>query len=141
MARDRELEQFLARCRAEGPSALTAVAAHLAGRGGDPAFAPPIEWATPEVLGAVHEAVLEPATRRRRGTHVTPPAVAAAITREALTGLPAPSVCDHAVGGGAFLLAAARVMLDQGLAPAEVAGRLFGSDIDPGAIDVARAAL
>lgn len=68
-----------------------------------------------EVLGRVHERVLEWTTvgvqRRRSGSFYTPPAVCALIAARVLdvsstTSLP--SICDPAVGGGAFLLACLR---------------------------------
>lgn len=99
----------------------------------------------PELLGVLYEAALAPADRDA-GAHYTPADVAAR-----LVGLvagptadlgPSPRVWDPACGGGAFLLAAADGLLARGVAPAHVVDDLlWGTDVDPGAIAVAQAAL
>ena len=54
----------------------------------------------------------------------------------------APTICDPAVGGAAFLLAAARRLARAGYTRrAILTDLLWGADVDPGAVDVARAAL
>ncbi|MEZ5180257.1 MAG: N-6 DNA methylase, partial [Acidimicrobiales bacterium] len=55
---------------------------------------------------------------------------------------PPARVWDPACGGGALLLAAADALVAAGVDPAEVvAERLWGTDVDPGAVAVAEAAL
>ena len=102
----------------------------------------------PEALGLAHEA-LAGHDERRRGVHYTPAPLA---RRLAAVGLGAvargrgaaadgpPTVCDPACGGGAFLLAAARALADQGHARADVVTALAGLDLDPLAARVAATA-
>ena len=54
----------------------------------------------------------------------------------------APAVCDPACGDGAFLLAAAELLLERGL-PRDVVARdlLWGCDIDPAAVAATRGAI
>ncbi|MFN3217553.1 MAG: class I SAM-dependent DNA methyltransferase [Acidimicrobiales bacterium] len=93
-------------------------------------------------LGIVHEATHDGSIRRRRGVHYTPRSVARGLAAIALEGADhATTVCDPAVGGGAFLLAAAEVLHHDGASPDDVLGRLHGIDIDPLAIAVAEASL
>lgn len=104
--------------------------------------------AAPALIGAVYEAALADEVRSS-GVHYTPPDVAARLVR--LAGLaepamesryPAASVWDPACGGGAFLLAAADALHRAGHDPATIVEHLlWGTDIDPGAIAVAEAAL
>lgn len=116
----------------------------------------PADMAVPELFGAVHEALVEPEGRRAAGVHYTPSGVAGPLVAIALDGVAdggestsnrrrqhsVATVCDPAVGGGAFLLAAARWLHGRGEDPARVvAERLFGADIDPVAVAVAEAAL
>ncbi|MFL5949672.1 MAG: hypothetical protein ACJ743_14575, partial [Gaiellaceae bacterium] len=63
---------------------------------------PPRGLARPDLLGELHEALLAPDGRRRRGAHYTPAAIADGIVARALDGLEAnaPAICDPAVGGG-----------------------------------------
>ena len=61
----------------------------------------------PELVGAVYEQSLDSSTRRNSGVHYTPVAVAQRLTDIALGKAPQGPVCDPAVGGGSFLLAAA----------------------------------
>ncbi len=99
----------------------------------------------PELLGVLYEAALAP-DARDAGAHYTPADVAAR-----LVGLvagpdvpvgPRPLVWDPACGGGAFLLAAADALLVRGVEPDVVVGDLlWGTDVDPGAIAIAEAAL
>ncbi len=87
-----------------------------------------------EASPALYPATLTRAERRARGVYYTPEAVVAHVAAAALSplsGQPAPRILDPAVGDGAFLRAAAR-LLPRGL--------LFGVDLDPRALELARAA-
>jgi hypothetical protein len=105
--------------------------------------------AGPELLAAVHEALLDPEARRARGAHYTSPVLAHRLVCWALDGWAPPnggdgtglSVIDLAVGGGAFLLAAARWQHARGADPTGVLAGLGGVDLDAGAVAVAEAAL
>ncbi len=117
----------------------------------------PAELVGPDVLGAVDQHLLDPADRRARGAHYTSPDLALALLDWALddwdpavgqrfavdstadeAGL---RVLDAAVGGGAFLLAAARWQVRAGIDPAAVLPGLIGTDLDPVAVATAEAAL
>ena len=110
----------------------------------------------PALLGSVHEALLESGLRQRRGAFYTPVDVARGIVGDvvrrlvpgpAASAAPAPAlhpltICDPALGGGVFLLAAADELVALGHDPATVVERqLWGSDVDPLAVAVAEAAL
>lgn len=105
----------------------------------------PHEILDPDLLGEAWEQLLASRDRRVRGSHFTPRVVAEAVVRSTFdfvpTGDEPPSVLDPAVGGGAFLLAAARLLEDRGFSRARIVGRLHGVDIDPVAARVADAAL
>ncbi len=92
--------------------------------------------------GFVLEAARAPAERRKAGIHHTRPEVALGVVDVAIRagsdGGGPQRVADPAVGGGAFLLAAAE-RLDG--PPTEVVTRLMGCDIDELAVAVSRAAL
>lgn len=99
--------------------------------------------AAPSDLGHLYEHLLSGDDRARRGVHLTPVDVAAGLVG-LLDGdwLHAPArVLDPAVGGGAFLLAAADARVDAGDDAADVLRQLYGVDIDPVAVGVAEAAL
>ena len=109
-----------------------------------PGVEPPRELCTPWLLGWVHEALLDDTTRRRAGAHYTPAAVARALVDFASEDhdVGAPVVCDPAVGGGAFLLAAAERLHAAGLSRERIVRELcWGIDVDPLAASVARASL
>ena len=85
--------------------------------------------------------------RRERGAFFTPPDVAERLTALALgptngsiDGPTSGTVVDPACGAGVFLLAAGRLLVDQGVAdPATVVRHhLFGADIDPASVEVTR---
>ena len=100
--------------------------------------------ASPSLVGTVHEALLDAAGRRSGGAFYTPAAVAAAVAGWALERPRSarPVVCDPAAGGGAFLLAAADVLVAGGRSPKEVVGEcLIGADVDPVAVAVTEAVL
>jgi methylase of polypeptide subunit release factors len=108
-------------------------------------LSPPDDLASPWLLGQVHEALLDAATRRRAGAHYTPPTIARGLVGLARDGhaVREPRVCDPAVGGGAFLLAVAEALAEHDrIAPADVVRHhCFGCDVDPLTVDVARATL
>lgn len=129
------------RAWAAEPIAVPAVPAGLAGA---------------DLLGRSHEALLDGALRRAAGAHYTPAPVAAGLVRfagvariariaqvavRAAPGRAGPRVLDPAVGGGAFLLAAARALTAAGVAPGRATGLLKGIDVDPVAAAAAEAAL
>src|SRR4029079_2323993 len=103
----------------------------------------PRALARPDLLGELHEALLAPDGRRRAGAHYTPAAIADGIVARALDGLDAsaPAICDPAVGGGAFLLAAARRLAAEGVPLETAVAGLHGVDQDDLAVDVAGTAL
>src|SRR5690606_38855482 len=125
------------------PGDLRAARAGPVEGGGAPAGAEPGGELGPATLGERYEAALAPEARAA-GAHYRPGALAARL--EAL-GVPGPGGApmrgwDPACGGGAFLLAAADALVAAGVPPAEVvAQRLWGTDVDPGAVAVAEAAL
>ena len=93
-------------------------------------------------LGWIHEHALDAEHRHREGVHYTPAPVARRLAELTIGADRAATVCDPAVGGGAFLLAAAEHLLTLGVGPGEIVSeRLFGIDIDPVAAAVSRVAL
>ena len=98
----------------------------------------------PDHLGPAYEAGLDRSARQRHGAFYTPTDVAEGVVGLALTGWslapPArPTVCDPAVGGAAFLLAAARRLAEAGHSRREIlTDLLWGADIDAAAVGVAR---
>ncbi len=100
--------------------------------------------ASPGLVGEVHEMLVGPGSRRAGGVVYTPAPVAEAVVAWALEGRSARHavVGDPAVGGGAFLVAAAEVLARRGRPRgAVVAEALVGVDIDPLAVDVTEAVL
>lgn len=114
-------------------------------------WAPALLDAGVDILGQAREALLEGRLRHARGAFYTPSDVATALTALVLECVPegvaaagprVPAVLDPAVGGGAFLVAAAgrleaggwsrRAIVEQGL---------WGIDTDPLAIAVTDAVL
>lgn len=102
--------------------------------------------AGPAALGSLYESLLAPEARDT-GAHYTPVDVAERLVAQTAADLPGPSVgrtvrvWDPTCGGGAFLLAAADVLVAAGGRPDIVLGGLWGTDLDPGAVAVTRAAL
>lgn len=103
-----------------------------------------------DVLGWLHQALLSPGLRQRRGVFYTPRHVAEGVVDAAWDGWALPAdrgrhpirVCDPACGGGAFLLAAGRRASAPGTARGElVENALWGIDVDPLAAAVADVAL
>jgi hypothetical protein len=100
--------------------------------------------APPIVLATAREALLAPATRRRTGAHYTPYRVARRLAAIALDRVPLtnrPSICDPAVGGGIFLVAAADELEARGFGRADAVDCLWGADVDPVSVAVSRTAL
>ncbi|RAL23071.1 hypothetical protein DL240_09300 [Lujinxingia litoralis] len=71
----------------------------------------------------------------------TPRWVADALARRAMAGGEATRVLDPAVGGAQMLLAALQVWVDQGRDPLRAVSGLWGWDLDPRAVAVARLTL
>ena len=96
------------------------------------------------LLATAREALLSPATRRRHGAHYTPYRVARRLSAIALDRLPLSArttVCDPAVGGGIFLVALADELQARGFTRVDVVAHLWGADVDPVSVAVARTAL
>ena len=102
-------------------------------------FPPMPDGAGADLLGLAHEALLAPADRKARGAHYTPPALADRLVALSLPPTAA-AVLDPACGGGAFLLAAGRALVARGRSAGEAVRCLHGIDVDPLAVEVARAA-
>ncbi|MDG1846748.1 MAG: N-6 DNA methylase [Acidimicrobiales bacterium] len=97
---------------------------------------------SPEMVGAVYEQCLDSAIRRHGGVHYTPISIAQKLTNIALVETEVGPVCDPAVGGGSFLIAAANYFRHLGIPPAKIVGELlWGVDVDHGAVLVTEAAL
>lgn len=95
----------------------------------------------PEELGELLEESLTPSERRKAGAHFTPRALSADLAARALAGRDRPTVGDPSCGGGALLLAVARLMERCGNGRGEVVRRLHGMDLDPVAAATTEAAL
>lgn len=150
-----------AACVAAGVAFAQAINMHLAdaealtlARCIDPTFHPPSPRhptappAAPGSIGLAYEAANAATRRKKRGVHYTPVALARGLVAASNVGCDAdesqqtPLVCDPSCGGGAFLLAAADALYRRGGEPgAIVATQLFGIDIDPVALAIARVEL
>ena len=128
---------------------LPAEAADLAWRFGTAAALFPVDEAC-DLLGRLHSTALPPKLRAQQGSYYTPPGLAGLLARratEAGTDWTRARILDPACGGGATLLPALRHVLAAlpGRAPCEVldqvAGRLRGVDLDPGAAWLAQVML
>ena len=102
-------------------------------------FPPMPDGAGADLLGLAHETLLAPVDRKARGAHYTPPALADRLVALSLPPTAA-AVLDPACGGGAFLLAVGRALVERGLSPSAAVRCLYGVDLDPLAVEVARAA-
>jgi len=102
---------------------------------------------TPDCLGEVYQRLLGAEVRHDAGVHYTSPWLAEGLVSAAVSQWEPPPelrVLDPTVGGGVFLLAAARWMLAAGIDGgdrSQIVSRLTGRDLDPGAVAVAEAAL
>ena len=98
-----------------------------------------------EEIGYVYEALLEVSSRRDNGAHYTPPELADEVVAHALAPVASAdaAVVDIAAGTGVFLLASARYLASSCERPvAEIVTRcLYGADIDPVAVDIAKLSL
>ncbi|GGR71556.1 hypothetical protein GCM10010197_43730 [Nocardioides luteus] len=98
-----------------------------------------------EEIGYVYEALLEDSSRRDNGAHYTPPELADEIVAHALAPVARAdaAVVDIAAGTGVFLLASARYLASacDVLIAEVVTGCLYGADIDPVAVDIAKLSL
>lgn len=99
-------------------------------------------------LGRDYETSLDPTRRRRDGVHYTPRDVADELVERAFAAhgdviaSNAPfSICDPTCGAGVFLLASADVLVASGRTPFDALSCLRGMDIDPDALELARAEL
>ena len=100
----------------------------------------------PDVIGSLYEALLEVERgRKRTGSFYTPRSITERVVATALGQVASttPRVCDPALGGGAFLIEAARQLVARsGLSPRAVVERcLCGADINPLAVAVTEAVL
>ena len=91
-------------------------------------------------LGRVHEELLAKGERRRRGAFYTPADLTRGLVKSVIDESLSGRVVDPSCGGGAFLMASGRRLVELGVGPAEQVARhhLFGSDTDQIAIAVAR---
>ncbi len=95
-------------------------------------------------LGPSYQAGLDREHRHRSGIFYTPAVLAVGLVRVALDDWPSARetmcICDPSCGGGSFLIAVAEELERRfGLPRPEIATRLWGADLDPGAVEVARA--
>lgn len=132
-------DAFAAGVHAEGltPDPRLRLLRHVVGGAQAPASGP-------EVLGPMHERLLNEQERTSKGAWYTPAWLAEQLVTLALpdrAALERGTVLDPACGGGAFLLAAARRACALGESPAEAVRRLRGRDVDPVAVAVTEAAL
>ena len=117
---------------------------HVVPRHPVPLPEPPDGVAPAIVLATAREALLGAAMRRRHGAHYTPYRVARRLAAIALDRLPLSlqtKACDPSVGGGVFLVALADELEARGLGRDDAVARLWGADIDPVSVAVARTAL
>ena len=95
----------------------------------------------PEELGELLEASIAPKARHLGGAHYTPRPLARELAERVLVGHARPVIGDPSCGGGALLLAAARVLAARGEGPRDIVGRLWAMDIDPLAVATTQVAL
>lgn len=81
-----------------------------------------------------HESSVPAEQRKADGVHYTPAVLARFLVEQAIAtlGYVPQQICDPTCGAGSFLLAAADVLADSGVAVKEIVEqRLFGGEIDP----------
>lgn len=76
-------------------------------------------------------------SRKERGAFFTPPAIAAYLARWAIARNPSARVLDPTCGDGAFLIAAARRLVELGAAPDDLDDLVVGVDVHPPSLDAA----
>ncbi len=106
------------------------------------------DWGTVthDVMKTIYESVITVETRRRLGEYYTPDFLAEAITEEAVAEPLIETVMDPACGSGTFLFhavrryleAADRADMSNGDAVAGVSSHVFGVDVHPVAVTLAR---
>lgn len=109
--------------------------------GGRPDPSPDPSPGAPDELGGLLEAATELGDRRALGAHYTPVPLANGVAERALAGHDFPQVGDPACGGGALLLAAARLLAARGEPAVDVVARLWGADVDAVAVATTEVAL
>jgi hypothetical protein len=102
--------------------------------------------ATPDLLGQAYEALLSLTHRHAHGIYYTPAQITFELIELVLgsTGSRGrvSTICDPAVGGGAFMLAAGRALEARGIDRTTIVERcLWGVDVDPLAVAVTASAL
>lgn len=144
---------LVARARATKRFAVLLGSARGPAKGGGPHGLPALQTLAllPAYLGAAHEALLGSAQKRRSaGAHHTEPAIARDVVTRTLrpllgegAGAEAITVCDPAMGSGVFLIEAALALAEATGAPLArvIEERIFGFDIDPIAVALARFSL
>ncbi|MCB9880045.1 MAG: N-6 DNA methylase, partial [Planctomycetes bacterium] len=109
--------------------------------------APRPTWPSVTALAAEYPALLDPTLRKRRGAWFTPAGITEPTVDRTLGPLlpqlrEAPArICDPAVGGGAFLLAALHWQRAQGIDTRRAAATLHGLDVDSTVAAIAAVAL
>ena len=84
-------------------------------------------------VGSAHEEALDRGERKRQGVHLTPASTALAMARGSFAGAQQiDTVLDPCCGAGIFLIAA-QAIADRPL-------KLYGTDLNPAALQAARAA-
>ncbi|MGI9600594.1 MAG: HsdM family class I SAM-dependent methyltransferase [Acidimicrobiales bacterium] len=131
----------LARRQGQDPEQLVSPTLRLAADAEVPADAKlSVHW-----LGLLHEHGQSHTDRRKRASHYTPADVArrlVTVVRGDRADRRGDRLCDPTVGGGAFLLAGADALAEEGVSRREIVEeRLWGADIDLTAVEVTRTAL
>lgn len=106
---------------------------------------PPLGDLPIEAIGMAYEQLLRPSDRRGRSAYYTPRHIAEAIVDRALDGLDTAAeglrVVDPSCGAGIFLLVAFERLRRHRPGRAVLSEVLFGVDLDPQAVEVARLCL
>lgn len=108
---------------------------------------PQARWDCAASLAHDYPALLDPSLRKRRGAWFTPAAITEPTVARALQPLlprmreGTVRICDPAVGGGAFLLAALRWQRENGVPAGRAVASLHGRDLDGTVAAIAAVAL